>query len=75
MTRQSTTALLSTQAKMMLDLQARMNSKVEPNWIAVRFPYLRAVVIEAAEATEHHGWKWWKKQDCDMPRAVFLYRA
>jgi dimeric dUTPase (all-alpha-NTP-PPase superfamily) len=27
---------------------------------------LRAVVIEGAEAIEHHGWKWWKKQDCDL---------
>jgi dimeric dUTPase (all-alpha-NTP-PPase superfamily) len=23
-------------------------------------------VIEGAEAIEHHGWKWWKKQDCDL---------
>lgn len=50
----------------MLSLQAAMNSKVDPDWIAAKYPYLRAVVIEGAEAIEHHGWKWWKKQDKDL---------
>ena len=27
-----------------------------------------AVVIEAAEAIEQHGWKWWKKQEKDLPQ-------
>lgn len=52
----------------MLSLQAAMNAKVDPNWISARYPYMRAVVIEAAEAIEHHGWKWWKKQDKDLPQ-------
>ena len=50
----------------MLELQAMMNSKVDPNWITARYPYLRAVAIEGAEAIEHHGWKWWKKQTKDL---------
>jgi len=50
----------------MLSLQAEMNSKVDSDWIAARYPYLRAVVIEGAEAIEHHGWKWWKKQDKEL---------
>jgi dimeric dUTPase (all-alpha-NTP-PPase superfamily) len=50
----------------MLRLQAAMNSKVDPNWVDAAYPYMRAVVIEAAEAMEHHGWKWWKKQSCDL---------
>jgi len=45
-----------------------MNAKVDPNWVAARYPYMRAVVIEAAEAIEHHGWKWWKKQEKDLPQ-------
>ncbi|MCG8413046.1 MAG: dUTP diphosphatase [Pseudomonadales bacterium] len=45
-----------------------MNSKVDPNWVQARYPYLRAVAIEGAEAIEHHGWKWWKKQDKDLPQ-------
>ena len=59
--------MLSTnQAATMLALQDKMNAKVNPDWIAVKSPFLRAVVIEAAEAIEHHGWKWWKKQECDL---------
>ena len=54
------------QAVTMLELQAMMNSKVDPNWITARYPYLRAVAIEGAEAIEHHGWKWWKKQTKDL---------
>ncbi len=56
------------QALTMLSLQARMNAKVDPNWVQARYPYLRAVAIEGAEAIEHHGWKWWKKQDKDLPQ-------
>ncbi len=43
-----------------------MNAKIDPNWVESRYPYLLAVVIEGAEAIEHHGWKWWKKQDKDV---------
>ncbi len=57
--------LKQNQIKTMFQLQAGMNHRVDANWIESRYPYLRAVVIEAAEAIEHHGWKWWKKQDKD----------
>ncbi len=60
--------LSSDQAAIMLSLQGSMNSKVDPNWVQARYPYLRAVAIEGAEAIEHHGWKWWKKQDKDLPQ-------
>lgn len=50
----------------MLSLQSAMNRKVDPDWVSAAYPYLRAVVVEAAEAIEHHGWKWWKKQNLDM---------
>jgi len=60
--------LLETQARVMLTLQSSMNAKVDPQWVQKRYPYLRAVVIEAAEAIEHHGWKWWKKQERDLPQ-------
>ncbi|MES3006373.1 MAG: dUTP diphosphatase [Pseudomonadota bacterium] len=53
------------QAQIMLDMQAKMNSKICADWVQQSFPYLRAVIIEGAEAIEHHGWKWWKKQHCD----------
>jgi hypothetical protein len=54
------------QAETMLVLQAQMNAKVNPDWLNAGYPYLRAVVVEGAEAMEHHGWKWWKKQHCDL---------
>lgn len=54
------------QAETMLTLQAQMNAKVNPDWINAGYPYLRAVVVEGAEAMEHRGWKWWKKQNCDL---------
>lgn len=56
------------QADTMLGMQAAMNARVDPDWVRAAYPYLRAVVIEAAEAMEHHGWKWWKKQTCDLPQ-------
>lgn len=61
-------AIAAAPARTMLQLQAAMNSKVDPEWVAARYPYLRAVVVEAAEAIEHHGWKWWKKQLMDLPQ-------
>jgi dimeric dUTPase (all-alpha-NTP-PPase superfamily) len=60
------TTLTETQVQTMLRLQASMNNKVDPDWVNAAYPYLRAVVVEAAEAIEHHGWKWWKKQHCDI---------
>ena len=60
--------LSSNQFASMLALQAEMNAKVDSKWLVARYPYLRAVVIEAAEAIEHHGWKWWKKQELDLPQ-------
>lgn len=56
------------QALAMLNLQAQMNAKVNPDWVNAAYPFLRAVVVEGSEAMEHYGWKWWKKQDCDMPQ-------
>jgi dimeric dUTPase (all-alpha-NTP-PPase superfamily) len=58
--------LTPAQATTMLRLQAEMNAKVNPAWLTAAYPYLRAVVVEGAEAMEHRGWKWWKKQECDM---------
>lgn len=63
-----TTSLSHQQASVMLQLQCDMNAKVDADWVQAAYPYLRAVVIEAAEAIEHHGWKWWKKQTRDLPQ-------
>lgn len=52
----------------MLDLQDSMNRKIDADWLGKRHAYLRAVLVEATEALEHYGWKWWKKQSPDMPQ-------
>lgn len=49
----------------MLDLQDAMNTKVNANWREQNFPWYRAIWVECAELMEHHGWKWWKKQNPD----------
>ena len=49
-----------------IELQNAMNSKVDANWLEQQFPFCRAIVVEATEAIEHHGWKWWKAQDKDL---------
>jgi len=50
----------------MLELQDSMNRKIDSDWLSRRHAYLRAVLVEATEALEHYGWKWWKKQLPDM---------
>ena len=49
----------------MLDMQERMNRKVHPDWINQHFAWYRALWIECGELIEHHGYKWWKKQQPD----------
>jgi dimeric dUTPase (all-alpha-NTP-PPase superfamily) len=52
----------------MLSLQNSMNSKVNPDWLNAGYAYLRAAMIESVEGIEHHGWKWWKAQQKDLPQ-------
>jgi len=56
------------QLKVMLDMQFQMNAKVDPKWLNSRYPWWRAIWIEAAEGVEHHGYKWWKKQTPNLPQ-------
>jgi len=60
--------LTPVQASAMLDLQDKMNAKVDANWIETRNPFLRAAALESAEAMDHVGWKWWKRQEKDLPQ-------
>lgn len=50
----------------MLELQERMNRKINPAWREAGYEFLRAVLVEAVEALEHYGWKWWKRQDSNL---------
>jgi hypothetical protein len=50
----------------MLELQDSMNRKINPDWLSAGYPFLRAVLVEAVEALDHYGWKWWKSQSTDL---------
>jgi hypothetical protein len=50
----------------MLDMQHRMNTRVNADWIAQGFAWYRAIWIECGELMEHYGYKWWKKHQPDM---------
>ncbi|MDI4088854.1 dUTP diphosphatase [Pseudomonas aeruginosa] len=60
--------LAQSQVKTILGLQYRLNSIVDQMWVEKKFPYLRAAFVEAAEALDHYGWKWWKQQASDIPQ-------
>jgi dimeric dUTPase (all-alpha-NTP-PPase superfamily) len=60
--------LSNKQLATMLSMQNTMNKTVNPEWATLNWDYMRASALEAAEAVEHHGWKWWKAQKMDLPQ-------
>lgn len=52
-----------------LDLQDKMNSTVNPDWIKADYPFSLAALVELGEYAEHIGFKWWKKQTPDYDQA------
>jgi len=52
----------------MLTMQNRMNARVHEQWIDQGFEWYRAIWIECGELIEHYGYKWWKKQESDLPQ-------
>ena len=58
--------LTESQLTAMLEMQDGMNNKVNPDWVSANNNWHRAIQVEGVEAIEHHSWKWWKKQECDM---------
>ena len=52
----------------MLTMQDSMNTRVHPQWIEQNFEWYRAAWIECGELIEQYGYKWWKKQEPDMPQ-------
>ncbi len=59
-------SIMQQQLLSMLRLQDEMNCIVNPDWRNAGYNWPRAIMVEAVEAMEHHGWKWWKKQEPDM---------
>ncbi|WOH37143.1 dUTP diphosphatase [Thalassotalea fonticola] len=56
------------QIKQMLIMQDAMNTRVSDSWRADNYEWYRAIWVECAEMLDHHGWKWWKHQECDVPQ-------
>ena len=56
------------QIQQMLSLQNAMNSRVSDSWRDNNYEWYRAIWVECAEMLDHHGWKWWKHQEIDVPQ-------
>lgn len=56
------------QIQQMLSLQDAMNSRVSETWCENNYEWYRAIWVECAEMLDHHGWKWWKHQEIDIPQ-------
>lgn len=59
----------------MIVLQDKLNSTVNPNWLTAGFPWMRAIMVEAVEALDHVGWKWWKappQHDADQVKLEMI---
>ncbi len=56
------------QINQMLSMQDAMNSRVSETWRSNNYEWYRAIWVECAEMLDHHGWKWWKHQEIDVPQ-------
>jgi hypothetical protein len=50
----------------MINTQTALNNFQDPNWLSKGWNYRLAIMVEAMEGLESHGWKWWKKQETDV---------
>lgn len=60
--------IAANQINQMLSLQDAMNSRVSETWRSNNYEWYRAIWVECAEMLDHHGWKWWKHQEIDVPQ-------
>ena len=70
MSEKLSTSLATTekQIRQMLTMQDAMNSRVSETWRDNGYEWYRAIWVECAEMLDHHGWKWWKHQEIDVPQ-------
>jgi dimeric dUTPase (all-alpha-NTP-PPase superfamily) len=52
----------------MLTMQHSMNTRVHEDWVTQNFEWYRAIWMECGELIDHYGYKWWKKQETDLPQ-------
>jgi len=55
-----------------LSLQNTFNMNVNKDWRKANYPWARAMWIEAAELSDHLGYKWWKNTNADYDREQCL---
>lgn len=53
----------------MLEIQDQLNSRLDPNWRERDWNFRLAAKMEAAEAIDHIGYKWWQNQEPNMAQA------
>lgn len=58
--------LSKNQINEMLEMQEKMNTIIDADWRDKNHDYLLAAMVEAVEAIEHYGYKWWKEEKQDM---------
>lgn len=51
----------------MVKLQDKMNCVVNQDWRIAQYHWLLAGGMELMEAIDHHGWKWWKSSQINLP--------
>ncbi len=66
----SSHTVMQQQLLKMLEMQDAMNTKVHSDWRGQGYAWYRAIWVECAEMLDHYGWKWWKKQQPDMPQVI-----
>lgn len=55
------------QLSVLIRMQDQLNKRtIGDDWVNGKQDFLLAAGIEAAEAIDHHGWKWWKANTPDM---------
>lgn len=53
----------------MLQIQDETNSRLNPGWMWAGYNFLLAAKVEAAEAIDHLGYKWWSDKPADYDQA------
>lgn len=53
----------------MMKIQDESNSRLNPDWKSEGWDFKTAIKVEAAEAADHLGYKWWKQGEPDLAQA------
>lgn len=62
-------SVLESNIKTMFFMQHELNSLIDNEWYKhEHWDFQRASMIELCELMDHYGYKWWKKQEPDMPQ-------